>query len=102
MGFSVRKKKINEKTFLAYFKKKSQSKDENDGSQIINVLTSLTENVTSAQLAYAEEEMQKTYQRPRKHQVEIPARKKELRKKLACMQKMLVLLQQLKRSILNI
>ena len=43
-----------------YFKKKSQSKDETDGIQITNVLTSLTENVTSVELAHAEE-IQKTY-----------------------------------------
>ena len=55
----------NEK-FLAYFKNKSQSKDETDGIQITNVLTSVTENVTSAELAYAEEEMQMTYERPKK------------------------------------
>ena len=70
---------MNKEKFLAYFKKKSQSKDEADDFQIINVLTSVTENVTSAELAYAEEEMQKTYERPKKYQVEIPAKiKKEV------------------------
>ena len=39
----------------------------------------MTENVTSAELAYAEEEMQMTYERPKKYQVEIPAKiKKEV------------------------
>ena len=65
---------MNKETFLAYFKKKSQSKDETDGIQITNVPTSVAENVTSAELAYAEEEMQKTYERPKKYQVEIPAK----------------------------
>ena len=65
---------MNKEKFLAYFKKKSQSQDENNGIQITNVLTSVTENVTSAELAYAEEEMQKTYERPKKNQVEIPAK----------------------------
>ena len=37
----------------------------------------MTENVTSAELAYAEEEMQKTYERPKKYQVEIPAKMKK-------------------------
>ena len=65
---------MNKERFLAYFKKESQSKDETDGIQITNVLNSVTENVTSAEVAYAEEEMQKTYERPKKYQVEIPAK----------------------------
>ena len=70
---------MNKENFRAYFKKKSQSKDETDGIQITNVLTSVIENVTSAELGYAEEEMQKTYERPKKYQVEIPAKiKKEV------------------------
>ena len=52
---------MNKEKFLAYFKKKSQNKDETDGIQITNVLTSVAENVASAEIAYAEEEMQKTY-----------------------------------------
>ena len=69
------RKKDKEK-FFAYFKKKSQSKDETDGIQITNVLTSVTGNVTSAELAYAEE-TQKTYERPKKYQVKIPAKIKK-------------------------
>ena len=57
---------MNKEKFLAYFKKKSQSKDETDGIQITNVLISVTEKVSSAELAYAEEEMQKIYKRPKK------------------------------------
>ena len=83
---------MNKEKFLAYFKKKSQSKDETDGIQITNVLTSVTENVTSTAL-----------------QRHMSARKnikskilRRLRKKLACMQEILVLLQQLKSSLLNI
>ena len=53
-------KKINKKKIRVYFKKKSQNKDETDGIQITNVLTSLTENVTSVELAHAEV-IQKTY-----------------------------------------
>ena len=79
MAFSLRKKKRNKEKFLAYFKKKSSSKDETNGIQITNVLTSVTENVTSEELAYAEEEMQKTYKCPKKYQVEIPTQiKKEV------------------------
>ena len=48
---------MNKQKFLAYFKQKSQSKDETNGIQITNVLTSVTENVTSGGLGYAEEEM---------------------------------------------
>ena len=53
---------MNKQKFLAYFKQKSQSKDETNGIQITNVLTSVTENVTSGGLGYAEEEMLKTYE----------------------------------------
>ena len=39
----------------------------------------MTGNVTSAERAYAAEEMQKTYESPKKYQVEIPAKiKKEV------------------------
>ena len=62
----MRKKKMNKEKFLAYFKKKSQSKDETDGIQITNVLISVTENVSPAELAHAEEEMQKVYERRKK------------------------------------
>ena len=64
---------MNKEKFYAYFKKKSQSKDETNGIQITNVPTSMTENVTSSELVNAEE-MQKTYKRPKKYQVEIPAK----------------------------
>ena len=67
--------------------------------QTTNVLTSVTEVVTSAELAYVEEEMQKTYMRPKNIKSKFLRR---LRKKLACMQKILVLFQQLKSSLLNI
>ena len=62
---------MNKEKFLAYFKKKSQSKDQTDCIQITYVLTSVTEYVTSAKLAYAEEEKKKKYQ------VEIPAKVKK-------------------------
>ena len=52
----------------------SQSKDETDGIQITNILTSVTENVTSVEFAYVEEEMQKTYEHPKKYQIEIPVK----------------------------
>ena len=70
---------MNKEKFLVYFKRKSQSKDKTDGIQITNVSTSVTKKVTSAELASTEEEMQKTYERPRKYQVETAARiKKEV------------------------
>ena len=57
-GFYLEKKKMNKEKFPAYFKKKSQSKDETDGVQITNViLTSVTEDATSAEFANTEEEM---------------------------------------------
>ena len=68
---------MNKEKFLVYFKKKSQSKDDTDDIQITNFLTSLTENGTSAELVYAKEEMQKTYERLKKYQVEIPSKIKK-------------------------
>ena len=39
----------------------------------------MTENVISAERAYAKEEMQKTYESPKKYQIEIPVKiKKEV------------------------
>ena len=73
------KKKMNKQKFRVYFKKNSQSKDEVSSIQMTNVLTSVTENLTSVELGNAEEEMQKTYKRPKKYQVEIPPKiKKEV------------------------
>ena len=65
---------MNKEKFLAYFKSKAQNKDETNGIQITNVLTSVTENVTSAELTYYEDEIQKTQECPKKYQVEIPAK----------------------------
>ena len=63
---------MTKEKFIACFKKKSQSKDETDCIQVTNVLTSLTE-----------EEMQKTYKRPKNIKSKFLRR---LRKKLTCMQ----------------
>ena len=68
---------MDKEKFLAYFKKKSQSKDETDVIQITNALTSVTENGTSGELALAEEDMQKTYGCPKKYEVDIPAKIKK-------------------------
>ena len=82
---------MNKEKILAYFKNKSQSKDETNVIQITNV--------TSAELTYPKEEMQRTYEHPKKYKVEIPAK---IKKEVGCMQGILVLLQQLKSSLLNI
>ena len=58
----------------------------------------MTENVISGELVYTEEEMKKTYERS-KIKSEFLRR---LRKRLACMQEILALLQQLKSSLLKI
>ena len=50
---------MNKEKILAYFKNKSQSKDETNVIQITNV--------TSAELTYPEEEMQRTYEHPKKY-----------------------------------
>ena len=51
---------MNKEKFLAYFARKSQTKVEIDGIQIARVLPSTTENFTSAELAFAEDEIQKS------------------------------------------
>ena len=51
--------------FLVY--KKPQNKVETDGIQITFALSSTTENVTSEELTYAEDEIQKSYERLRKY-----------------------------------
>ena len=53
VAFSLREKRLTKKNFSHL----SQSKDEIDGIQITNILTSVTENVTSAEFACAEEDM---------------------------------------------
>ena len=53
MAFSLREERLTKKNFSHL----SQSKDEIDGIQITNILTSVTENVTFAEFTYAEEEM---------------------------------------------
>ena len=80
---------MNKEKFYAYFKKKSQSKDETNGIQITNGLTYMTENVTSLELVYTEGKMQKTFELPKNIKSKFLRR---LRKKLACMQEILVLL----------
>ena len=94
VAFSFRKKRWTKKNFF-YFKKKSQSKDETSAIQITNVLTSLTENVASTRKRWC-----------KRHKNDPKNRKSKflgwLRKKLTCMQEILVLLKQLKSSLLNI
>ena len=46
---------MNKEKFLPYFAKKSQTKVEMDVIQIISVLSSTTENIASAELAFAKE-----------------------------------------------
>ena len=92
------KERWTKKNF-AYFKKKSQTKDETEDIQITNVLTSVREKVTSAEFAYPEEEMQKTYSAKKNIKSKFLW---GLRKKLTYVQKILVLLLHLKSSQLNI
>ena len=49
----MREKRLTKKNYSHL----SQSKDEIDGILITNILTSVTENVTSAEFTYAEVEM---------------------------------------------
>ena len=86
---------MNKEKFLFYFKKKSQSKDETGAIEITNLLTSLTDNVASTLKRWC-----------KRHNNDPKNRKSKflgrLRKKLACMQEILVLLKQLRSSLLNI
>ena len=52
--------KNNEK-FLGYFTKNSETKVETYGAQIARVLSLATENVTSAEPAFVEDEIQTSY-----------------------------------------
>ena len=56
---------LSGRSFL--FTKKPQNKVEIDGIQITFALSSTTENVTSEELTYAEDEIQKSYERLRKY-----------------------------------
>ena len=56
---------LSGRSFL--FTKKPQNKVETDGIQITFALSSTTENVTSEELTYAEDEIQKSYERLRKY-----------------------------------
>ena len=49
------------------FTKKSQNKVKTDGIQVTCALSSTTENVTSEELTYAEDEIQKLYERLKKY-----------------------------------
>ena len=90
---------MHKEKFRAYFKKKSLSKNETDRIQITNVLISVIESFTSAEHAYAEEEMQRHTSVRRNIKLKFL---QKLRDKLACIREILVLLQQLKSSLLNI
>ena len=80
---------MNKEKFLAYFKRRSQSKD---CIQVTNVLTSVSLLTLKGRC--------KRYTSARKN-IKLKFLQR-LRKKLACMQEILVLLQQLKSSLLNI
>ena len=90
---------MNKENFLAYFKRKSQSKDKTDGIQITNVSTSLTKKLLQRILL----PLKRRCKRHTSARENIKSKSlRGLRKKLACMQENLVLLQQLKGSLLSI
>ena len=64
---------MNRKHFLAYFKKKSQAEVETDDEiQVTRILSAATENVSEAELTFAEEELNKSYSRPHRYSKDIP------------------------------
>ena len=63
---------LKQRKFPAYFGKKSQTKVETDGIQITRVLSSATENTSEKEKAFAEDEIQKLYERPKKYLKDIP------------------------------
>lgn len=58
---------MNKEKFRPYFAKKSQTKVETDVIQIISVLSSTTENIASAELAFAKEQIQSSYEQSKKN-----------------------------------
>ena len=59
---------MNRKHFIAYFKKKSQAEVETDDEiQVTRYLSPATENVSEAELTFAEEELNKYYSRPHRY-----------------------------------
>ena len=64
---------MNRKHFIAYFKKKSQAEVETeDEIQVTRYLSPATENVSEAELTFAEEELNKYYSRPHRYTKDIP------------------------------
>ena len=68
---------MNKEKFLAYSAKRSQTKVETDGIHITRLLFSTTENVTSAELPFAEDEIQKSYVRRKKYVKDVPKNNKK-------------------------
>ena len=68
---------MNKEKLLAQFAKKLQAKIETDGIQFTNVLSSAAEDVISAQLTFAEDEIQNSYECPKKYVQVIPRKIKK-------------------------
>ena len=66
--------KMNNEQFLLYFKKKEIASDPNNSAEvtITNVVTSATDDIAKAELAFVEDEIQKLCSRPQQYQKAIP------------------------------
>ena len=63
--------KMNKQKFLAYFAKKDTAVGDEE-IRITSIISAVTENVSNAELSFAEEEIEKCYKRPLQYQREIP------------------------------
>ena len=63
---------MNKEKFLRYFKKKENTSENDEDITITNVVTSVTKDVTNAELSFAVDEIKKSHSRPKQYQKQIP------------------------------
>ena len=64
--------KMNKEKFLRYFKKKENTSENNEDVTVTNVVTSVTKDITNAELSFAANEIKKSHSRPKQYQKKIP------------------------------
>ena len=62
---------MNKEKFLRYFKKKENTSENNEDARITNVVTSVTKDITNAELSFAVGEIKKLHNRPEQYQKKI-------------------------------
>ena len=53
--------KMNKEKFLRYFKKKENTSENNEDVTVTNVVTSVTKDITNAELSFAANEIKKSH-----------------------------------------